>query len=110
MDATTKKTFMARAPARVDPAGGGGASDPFDLTTYGEAEVGDLASDIYADMSPDGTLDSLTLIDARTAAYFSGGHIPGALNVLYDDLLAEGADATPSPKDRFVVFYCYGGT
>ena len=77
---------------------------------YGEAVVEDLATDIFDDLTADGTLDSFTLVDARTADVYADGHIPGALHVLYDDLLAEGADAIPAPLDRRVVFYCYGGT
>jgi hypothetical protein len=82
----------------VDPKGSGDWSEPFDIVTYGEAEVGELASDIYADLRVDGSLDEIAVVDARSAAEFDLGHIPGAVHVQYDGF----------PKDRRIVFYCYG--
>ncbi|MHC4473496.1 MAG: rhodanese-like domain-containing protein [Planctomycetota bacterium] len=94
----------------VEPAGSAGASAPFELLTYGESEVVSLAADLYADLRVDGILDDTGVIDARSAANFDVGRIPGAIHVLLETILADGADAIPFPKDRRIVFYCYGGT
>jgi rhodanese-related sulfurtransferase len=47
------------------------------------------------------------LLDVRTPAEFSGGHIPGAVNIPIDDL--ERRLGELEPKDRPIVVYCQSG-
>jgi len=62
---------------------------------------------------------NVTLIDARAAGEFSAGHIPGALNIDWQQNVVQGAlDADAKlaalyasiPKSQIVVTYCMGGT
>ncbi|TVR33817.1 MAG: rhodanese-like domain-containing protein [Spirochaetaceae bacterium] len=46
------------------------------------------------------------LVDVRTAAEFHAGHIPGAINIPYDQIAAGLADR---PADRVLVLYCRTG-
>lgn len=47
------------------------------------------------------------LLDVRTPAEFSGGHIPGAVNIPIDDL--ERRLGELEPKERPIVVYCQSG-
>jgi phage shock protein E len=46
------------------------------------------------------------LLDVRTPAEFSGGHIPGAVNIALQNLPQRLAEL---PKDRPLVIYCRSG-
>ena len=48
------------------------------------------------------------LVDVRSAAEFSTGHIPGALNIPLQELGAKTKKL--GPKDKPVVLYCASGT
>ena len=47
------------------------------------------------------------LVDVRTESEFSGGHIPGAVNVPLDRL---GGIGRAGPKESNFVVYCHSGT
>jgi rhodanese-related sulfurtransferase len=49
---------------------------------------------------------SLLLLDVRTPDEFSAGHIPGAVNIPYDQVAAHLAEI---PKGDEVVLYCHSG-
>lgn len=46
------------------------------------------------------------VLDARRAAEFAGGHIPGAINIAHIRLLARIQEV---PKDQHVLVNCFGG-
>jgi len=51
------------------------------------------------------------IVDAREPAEFAGGHIPGAVNVPYDEAVRDpDLLARLDPADRPVIVYCSGGT
>jgi rhodanese-related sulfurtransferase len=50
--------------------------------------------------------DHLFLLDVRTPQEFAEGHVPGAVNVPYDQLASRLAEV---PKDKDVVLYCKSG-
>ena len=52
--------------------------------------------------------DGAKLVDVRSVAEFSSGHLPGALNVPLGELA--GHVAKLSAKDKPVVLYCASGT
>jgi len=49
---------------------------------------------------------SLFVLDVRTAKEFAEGHVPGAVNVPYDQVASHLAQI---PKDKDVVLYCRSG-
>jgi rhodanese-related sulfurtransferase len=49
---------------------------------------------------------SLFLLDVRTPQEFASGHVPGAVNVPYDQVASHLAEI---PKDKDVVLYCRSG-
>ncbi len=49
---------------------------------------------------------SLFVLDVRTAEEFAAGHVPGAINVPYDQVASQLAQI---PKDKDVVLYCKSG-
>jgi phage shock protein E len=50
--------------------------------------------------------DHLYLLDVRTPQEYADGHVPGAVNVPYDQLASRLAEV---PKDKDVVLYCKSG-
>jgi rhodanese-related sulfurtransferase len=50
--------------------------------------------------------DHLFVLDVRTPQEFAAGHVPGAINVPYDQLASRLAEV---PKDKDVVLYCKSG-
>ena len=50
--------------------------------------------------------DHLFVLDVRTPQEYAEGHVPGAVNVPYDQLAARLAEV---PKDKDVVLYCKSG-
>jgi rhodanese-related sulfurtransferase len=50
--------------------------------------------------------ERLFLLDVRTPQEFAEGHVPGAVNVPYDQLASRLAEV---PKDKDVVLYCKTG-
>jgi phage shock protein E len=66
-----------------------------------------------AQVSPDALLQmqakkdpSLLLLDVRTPEEFAAGHIPGAVNIPYDQVAAR---LSAIPKNDEVVLYCHSG-
>jgi len=51
-----------------------------------------------------------TLIDARPAGAFLGGHIPTAISLPFDSFEESCSTVLPEDKDRLLVFYCGGPT
>lgn len=52
--------------------------------------------------------EGAVLVDVRSAGEFSGGHLPGALNVALPELGAKVGQL--GPKDKPVILYCASGT
>lgn len=50
----------------------------------------------------------ITVIDVRTPAEYSAGHVPGAINIPYDVIGKRLADI-PTAKDKPVLLYCHSG-
>ena len=50
--------------------------------------------------------DHLFVLDVRTPQEYAEGHVPGAVNVPYDQLASRLADV---PRDKDVVLYCKSG-
>jgi rhodanese-related sulfurtransferase len=50
--------------------------------------------------------DHLYVLDVRTPQEYAEGHVPGAINVPYDQLASRLAEV---PKDKDVVLYCKSG-
>ena len=48
----------------------------------------------------------LFVLDVRTPQEYADGHVPGAVNVPYDQLASRLAEV---PKDKDVVLYCKSG-
>jgi rhodanese-related sulfurtransferase len=46
------------------------------------------------------------VLDVRTTEEFTAGHVPGAVNIPYDQVASRLAEV---PKDRDVVLYCRSG-
>jgi rhodanese-related sulfurtransferase len=49
---------------------------------------------------------SLFVLDVRTPEEFATGHVPGAVNIPYDQVASH---LTEIPKDKEVVLYCRSG-
>ena len=49
---------------------------------------------------------SLFVLDVRTPKEYAAGHVPGAVNVPYDEVASHLAEI---PKDKDVVLYCQSG-
>jgi rhodanese-related sulfurtransferase len=64
-------------------------------------------------ISPDALLErqarhdpTLMLVDVRTPQEFAAGHVPGAVNIPYDQVASHLAEI---PRDEDVVVYCHSG-
>jgi len=62
---------------------------------------------IFAEQIPKADWASIMVIDARDAAQFAKGHIPGAVNMDWRQVLAKRHTI---PKDRMVLIYCNTGS
>jgi rhodanese-related sulfurtransferase len=49
---------------------------------------------------------ALFVLDVRTPQEFAAGHVPGAVNIPYDQVASQLAEI---PKDKDVVLYCKSG-
>ena len=84
------------------------------IATAGEPVASAPASaPAAAPMSPEALLehqsrhpDHLFVLDVRTPQEYAEGHVPGAVNVPYDQLASRLAEV---PKDKDVVLYCRTG-
>lgn len=52
--------------------------------------------------------DDFVLIDTLPAAAYRKGHLPGAINIVSDDILSEAPKALPD-RDAEIVVYCANG-
>jgi len=55
-----------------------------------------------------GTADAPMVLDVRTPEEYSNGHIPGAINVPYDELVARSGELA-AMQDSEIVVYCRSG-
>ncbi|MBT9465261.1 rhodanese-like domain-containing protein [Hydrogenophaga sp.] len=62
---------------------------------------------IFAEQIPRDDWKKFVLIDARDAGQFAKGHIPGAINMDWRQVLAKRASI---PKDKPVLIYCNTGS
>ena len=62
---------------------------------------------IFAEQIPKDEWPKMTVIDARDAGQFAKGHIPGAINMDWRQVLAK---RNTIPKDKAVLIYCNTGT
>lgn len=62
---------------------------------------------IFAEQIPKAEWSKMLVIDARDAAQFAKGHIPGAVNLDWRQVLAKRATL---PKDKPVLIYCNTGS
>ncbi len=69
------------------------------------AEYG--SSLIWPEQIPADDWKKVFIVDARDAAQFAGGHIPGAINIDWRQAVVRRAEL---PKDRMVVMYCNSGS
>ena len=97
-------TMLAAAASTADQAG----AAPSQPATAPAAAGASLAS-----ISPQALLarlakgdPSLFVLDVRTAEEYSAGHVPGAINVPYDQVASHLAEI---PKNKDVVLYCRSG-
>lgn len=62
---------------------------------------------IFAEQIPAGEWKKMIVIDARDAGQFAKGHIPGAINMDWRQVLAK---RNTIPKDKPVLIYCNTGS
>lgn len=53
-----------------------------------------------------GTDDRVFVLDVRTPQEFAAGHVPGAVNIPYDQVASHLGEI---PKDEQIVLYCHSG-
>ncbi len=70
-----------------------------------DAAYDNLTIEEYAERFADGS-EAHTLVDVRTASEFSGGHLPGAINVPLSEISRRTDDI---PTDKPVVVVCATG-
>lgn len=72
----------------------------FEFVDYGGATI-------FPEQIPEGDWKKFFVIDARDKGQFDKGHIPGALNIEWRQVLARRNEI---PKDKPVLIYCNQGT
>lgn len=72
----------------------------FEFVDYGGATI-------FPEQIPGGDWKKFFVIDARDKGQFDKGHIPGALNIEWRQVLARRNEI---PKDKPVLIYCNQGT
>ncbi len=96
------------APARTDATGTGGGSPAPVGESVGarEALAGEVPSHEMKRLYDEGVT---VILDARSPAEYAEGHIPGAINIPYDELpqYLEALQSEAAP-DQSVVCYCRG--
>ena len=70
----------------------------------GDAGVTTLSAETWLSSPPPNAL----LLDVRTPEEFSKGHVPGAINIPYDEV-ADRLDELEGDKQRAIVVYCESG-
>src|SRR6516164_3904319 len=102
-----KALRLAGAPDMNDPLGLGAASaDNFDVPDVPRPlQIQMVRVKQFFDAK------AATIVDAREATDYAEGHIPGAINLPYDQVVTDPArlDAF-DPKGKPIIVYCGGGT
>ena len=83
---------------------------PMLIISYGTvlaAEYKRIGGSILEEMLTD-PVEEL-IIDVREPELFKKGHIPGAINIEYDDAQRKGLDNLPGDKGTRIIFVCHGG-
>ncbi|MDP2433107.1 MAG: rhodanese-like domain-containing protein [Pseudomonadota bacterium] len=97
-------TFPLVAPAAADVAKYAAVvkaiEEYVDFAEYG-------SSLIWPEQIPAEDWNNVFVVDARDAAQFDKGHIPGAINIEWRQAVARRGEL---PKDRMVVIYCNSGS
>jgi len=88
------------APAAENPAAVKAIEEYLDFTEYG-------SSLIWPEQIPAEDWKNVFVVDARDAAQYAKGHIPGAVNIEWRQAVARRGEL---PKDRMVVVYCNSGS
>lgn len=88
------------APAAENPMVVKAIEEYVDFTEYG-------SSLIWPEQIPAEDWKNVFVVDARDAAQFDKGHIPGAINIEWRQAVARRGEL---PKDRMVVMYCNSGS
>jgi rhodanese-related sulfurtransferase len=70
-----------------------------------DGEMATLSQDAFVALPASGD-DAPFVLDVRTPEEFVSGHVPGAVNIPYDQV---GARLAEVPKDKEVVLYCRSG-
>ena len=71
-----------------------------DFVDYGGATI-------FAEQIPKDEYAKMLIIDARDAGQFAKGHIPGAINLEWRQVLAKSSQI---PKNKSVLIYCNTGS
>lgn len=87
------------------------------LALPGSASAGDPPSPLAADAVPAGVVDGPTarrlvdagvkVVDVRTADEFRAGHVPGAINIPFDQIAARAGELGPASTP--LLLYCRSG-
>ena len=93
-------SFPLSAPAQENPAAVKAIEEYLDFSEYG-------SSLIWPEQIPAEDWKNVFVVDARDAAQYAKGHIPGAVNIEWRQAVARRGEL---PKDRMVVVYCNSGS
>ena len=93
-------SFPLSAPAQENPAAVKAIEEYLDFTEYG-------SSLIWPEQIPAEDWKNVFVVDARDAAQYAKGHIPGAVNIEWRQAVARRGEL---PKDRMVLVYCNSGS
>ena len=66
------------------------------------------APDLYALLNNNDTSDDPFILGIRSASYYAAGHIPGAVNIGFNDVFEED-NLAMLPTDKQIVVVCYTG-
>lgn len=97
-------TMLAAAASVADQAGPA-PSQPASAPAVASATLPLISPQALLERQAKGD-SSLFVLDVRTAEEFAAGHVPGAVNVPYDQVASQLAQI---PKDKDVVLYCKSG-
>ena len=74
------------------------------FAAFADGELAPLSQDAYLALAKSG--EQAFVLDVRAPEEFITGHVPGAVNIPYDQVAARLAEV---PKDKDVVLYCRSG-
>ena len=106
-DTPSARAAAPSAPDMNDPLGLGAAS-------AGSFDVPDVARPLQIQISRVKQFydaGAATIVDARDAPEYADGHIPGAINLPYDEVVTDPERLEQfDPKGKPIIVYCGGGT